>query len=106
MTLCYNGTDVRRHGYVGSDFASDVDSWRSTTGYVFTLESGAASWVSRLQNIVALSTTEVEYVAATEACKELIWLNDFLKEFDKEQVISSLHSDNQSATDFINNSLS
>jgi len=70
MILCYDGTDDRLHGYVDSDFAGDVDSQKSTTDYVFTLGSGAVSWVSRLQKIVALSTMEVEYVAATEACKE------------------------------------
>jgi len=69
MTLCYDGTDVHLHGYVDSDYAGDVHSQRSTTGYIFTLRSGAVSWVSRLQKIIALSTMEAEYVAATEACK-------------------------------------
>ena len=36
MILCYRGTDVRLHGYVDSDFASDIDR-RKSTGYVFTL---------------------------------------------------------------------
>ena len=40
MTLCYGGTDVRLHGYVDSDFAVNVESRKSTTGYVFTLELG------------------------------------------------------------------
>jgi len=62
-----------------TDFADDVDSQRSTIGYVFTLKSGVVSWVSRLQKIVTLSTTEAKYVAATEACNELIWLNNFFK---------------------------
>ena len=72
MVLCYGGMDVQLLGYVDSNFAGDVNSQRSTTGYVFTLGSGAVSWVSRLQKIVALSTTEAEYVTVTEACKELI----------------------------------
>ena len=50
----------------------DVDNRRSTTDYVFTLGSGAISWVSSLQEIVALSTTVTEYVAVIETCKELI----------------------------------
>jgi hypothetical protein len=45
-------------GYVDSDFAGDLDKRRSTSGYVFTLVGGAISWMSKLQNIVALSTTE------------------------------------------------
>jgi len=80
-----------------SDFAGDVDSQKSITDYVFTLGSGAVSWVSRLQKVVALLTTEAEYVAAIEACKELIWLNDSMKELDKKQVTLSLHNDSQSA---------
>jgi len=103
MTLFYDGTDVRVHGYVDSDFAGDVDSQRSTTGYIFTLGSGAVSWVSRLQMIDALSTTEVEYVAATKTCKEFIWLKDFMKELGKDQVTLLLHSDSQSVIDLANN---
>ena len=61
------------------------------------------SWVSRLQKIFALSTTEVEYVAATETCKELIWLKDFFEELGKEQEAPSLYSDNQSMIDLVNN---
>jgi ATP-binding cassette subfamily B (MDR/TAP) protein 1 len=41
---------------------------------VFTLRSTAINWVSQLQKIVTISTTEAEYVAVTEASKELIWL--------------------------------
>ena len=72
ITLCYDGTDVHLHGYVNSDFVGDVDSRKSTTYYVFTLESGTMSWVSRLQKIVTLFITKAKYVAAIEACKELI----------------------------------
>ena len=59
--------------------------------------------MSRLQKIVALSTIEAEYVSVTEACKELIWLKDFLKELEKEQETPSLHSDSQSVIDLTNN---
>ena len=103
MTLCYDGTDVRLHGYVDSDFAGDVDNRGSTISYIFTLRSEAVSWVSKLQKIVALSTTKVEYVTATKACKELIWRKDFMKELGKEQVTPSVHSDSQSAIDLANN---
>jgi len=39
MILCYDGTDIRLHEYVDSDFAGDEDSRRSITGYVFTLRN-------------------------------------------------------------------
>jgi len=77
MALCYDVMDVHLYEYENSDFASDVNSRRSNTVYVFTLRSGVVSWVLRLQKIVVLSTMEVEYVAVTEAYKELIWLKNF-----------------------------
>eukprot|EP00253_Pinus_taeda_P018477 PITA_18477 len=52
----------------------DLDKRRSTSRYVFTLAGGAISWMSKLQNIVALSTIEAEYITASHACKEAIWL--------------------------------
>jgi len=47
MTMCYGGTNVQLLGYVDSVFADDANSWRSTTGYVFTLGSRAVSWISK-----------------------------------------------------------
>ena len=43
------------------------------------------SWVSRLQKVNALSTTEVEYVAATKVAKEMIWIHFFLEELGHPQ---------------------
>ncbi|KAE8710199.1 dr1-associated corepressor-like isoform X1 [Hibiscus syriacus] len=71
----------------GPDIAQAVGvvSRRSTTGYVYTLGGTAVSWVSQLQKIVALSTTEAEYVVVTEANKEMVWLQSFLEELGKKQ---------------------
>jgi hypothetical protein len=52
----------------------DKDCRRRTTGYVFTIGGTRLSWISKLQKVVALLTTEVEYVVATKANKEMIWL--------------------------------
>ncbi|KAK4382379.1 Retrovirus-related Pol polyprotein from transposon TNT 1-94 [Sesamum angolense] len=59
------------------NYANDRGSRRSTTSYVFTLCGACISWKSQLQNIVALSTTEAEYIAITEAFKEALWLEGF-----------------------------
>ncbi|RVW62859.1 Retrovirus-related Pol polyprotein from transposon TNT 1-94 [Vitis vinifera] len=77
---------------------------KSTTGFVFTLGGTAISWTSNLQKIVTLSTTEAEYVAATEAGKEMIWLHGFLDELGKKQEMGILHSDSQSAIFLAKNS--
>ena len=76
-----------------ADLAGDVDSRKSTTGFVYTLEGIAVCWTSRLQKIVALSTTEAEYVAVTEAGKEMVWLQGFLDELGKKNEKGVLHSD-------------
>ncbi|KAL0375656.1 UNVERIFIED_CONTAM: Retrovirus-related Pol polyprotein from transposon TNT 1-94 [Sesamum calycinum] len=72
-----NSEGVKLMGYVDSNYANDRDSKRSTTSYVFTLCGACISWKSQLQNIVALSTTEAEYIAITEAFKEALWLEGF-----------------------------
>ena len=53
---------------------------RYLIGYVFTIGSCAISWKATLQIIVVLSTTKAKYMVITEACKETIWLRDFLGE--------------------------
>ena len=54
------------------------------------------SWGSQLQKIVALCTTEAEYVAVTEASKEMVWLQSFLEELSKKQEDNVLYCDSQS----------
>ncbi|KAL0426860.1 UNVERIFIED_CONTAM: Retrovirus-related Pol polyprotein from transposon TNT 1-94 [Sesamum latifolium] len=72
-------------GYVDSDYAGDLDDRRSITGYVFTLGGGPICWKSTVQSIVALSTTEAEYMAVAEVAKEALWLNGLAKELGVEQ---------------------
>ena len=55
---------------VDADSAGNIDIRRSTIEYVYTLGGTAVSWGSQLQKIVALSTTEAEYVAIIEASKD------------------------------------
>ncbi|KAL5570013.1 hypothetical protein UlMin_026588 [Ulmus minor] len=65
-------------GYTDSDFQSDRDSRKSTSGSVFTLGGGAIVWRSIKQSCIVDSTMETEYVAASEASKEVVWLRKFL----------------------------
>ncbi|KAH9790140.1 Integrase catalytic domain-containing protein [Citrus sinensis] len=84
-------------GYVDSDYAGDLDKRRSTTGYVFTFAGGPISWKSTLQSTVALSTTEAEYMAITEAVKEAIWLQGLLENLGLAQEHINVYCDSQSA---------
>jgi hypothetical protein len=84
-SITYDGSRDLVCCYVDSNFAGDLDKRRSTLGYVFTLARGPVSWMSKLQNIVALSTTEEKYMASSHACKETIWLQGLLGEFGRMQ---------------------
>ncbi|KAJ9544952.1 hypothetical protein OSB04_024659 [Centaurea solstitialis] len=59
-------------------YSTDKDDFRSQSGYVFTLNGGAISWKSSKQNTIADSTTEAEYIAASDAAKEAVWLRNFI----------------------------
>ena len=61
-------------GYTDSDFVGCVEYRKSTTGYCFKFGNGAISWKSKFQECTATSTTEVEYVAASDAAEEALWL--------------------------------
>ena len=102
--LCFTGASLKLQGYVDADFAGDINSKKSTTGFVFTLGGTAISWASNLQNIVTLSTTEAEQIVATEAGKEMIWLHGFLDELGKKQEMGILHSESESAIFLAKNS--
>ena len=85
--LVYSSGSMETIGYIDSDFQGDIDSRKSTSGYVFTLNGGATCWRSVKQTCVADFTTEAEYVAASEAAKEAVWLKKFLLDL---QVIMSV----------------
>jgi len=72
------------------------------TGYVFTLGGCAISWKSTLQSIVALFSTEAEYMAITEAIKEVIWLKAFLSEIASLDDPIMVFYDNQNVVHLTN----
>lgn len=61
--------------YSDSDYASDPETRRSTSGNVFMLGTSAISWASQRQKCMALSSTEAEFVSAAQAMKEMVWIN-------------------------------
>ena len=98
--LVYSSGSLETIGYTNSDFQGDIDSKKSTSGYVFTLNGGVIFWRSVKQTCVADSTIEVEYVVASKVAKEAVWLKKFLLDL---QVIQSadrpinLYCDNSGA---------
>nr|GEU31244.1 hypothetical protein [Tanacetum cinerariifolium] len=89
--------DLIVKGYVDFDYAGNLDRSKSTTRYVFTLYGRTVSWVSKLQSVVAMSTTEAKYVAAAQANKESVWLKMLLEEPGHKQEKITLFCDNHSA---------
>lgn len=74
-----------------------MDKRRSLTGYVFTLFGNVISWRSSLQSVVALSSTEAEYIALAESVKEGVWLKGIVSEMLGEKLEVRIHCDSQSA---------
>ena len=100
--LCYQGRlglervlDIL--GFVDADWAGDLDQRRSTSGYVFSLFGGAVSWMSKRQSVVAFSTTEAKYMAASHASKEEVWLQRLCSSMGLVQGAIMIDCDSQSA---------
>src|SRR5207248_8640025 len=102
LGITYRKPPIKLTGLTDADWAGDVNTRRSTTGYVVMLNNGAEAWRSQRQPTVALSTMEAEYMALTEATKELKWIRTFLAELgcngqSTDSTPTDLYSDNQSA---------
>lgn len=85
-------------GYSDSDHAGNLDTRRSTSGYVFYIGNSPVSWSSKLQPTIALSTGEAEYAATVHSGKEALWFRTFLTELGYNMSGPTIiHVDNQSA---------
>ncbi|KAJ9561274.1 hypothetical protein OSB04_006434 [Centaurea solstitialis] len=89
MFLVIGGSEdeISVTGYTDASFQTDKDDFKSQSGYVFTLNGGAISWKSSKQDTIADSTTEVEYIASSDAAKEAIWLRNFISDL---RVVASI----------------
>ena len=74
------GSTQKLVGYSDSSHNTDPDDGRSTTGHLFCLGNTPITWCSQKQDIVALSSCEAEFMAATEAAQQAIWLQELLSE--------------------------
>jgi hypothetical protein len=97
------------NGYSDSNWAGDLDDRRSTTGVLIKVGNSIIAWRAKKQATVALSSTEAEYMAATETLKEMIWIKSMLTELtlqniDKNNITGEIFCDNKSTIESIKNS--
>ena len=90
--------------YIDANVVGNVDSRKSISGYLLTFARGAVSWQFRLQQCIALSITEVEYVTIIKGCKETLWMKNFLQEHDVKQDSYIVYCDSQSIIHLAKNS--
>jgi len=88
--LHFGGSNIFLRGFLDSVIRGDHDGGRSTIGYIFTIGGTIMSWILKLQQVVALSTTKLEYVVVTNVSKGLIWLKRLIKELGKEKEDATL----------------
>ena len=97
LELTYGREVQELTGYTDADGSVNEDR-KAISGYAFLINGGAVSWSSKKQEIISLSTTEAEYVAATHATKEALWLRNFIGQvFGDVLDPTTLYCDNQSA---------
>jgi hypothetical protein len=78
MFLVYGGDEqLVVKGYVDASFNINPDDSKSQTVCVYILNGGAVSWRSFKQSVIVGSTTEAEYMAASEASSEGVWIRNF-----------------------------
>jgi hypothetical protein len=100
------GPDKGVEGFSDANWGNNTDDRHSICGYVFMLNGGAISWSSNKQSVVALSSTEAEYIGITHAAKEAIWIRHLLSELHSPQVLDYpllVHCDNKSAIELAKN---
>ena len=96
--LYSSNSEFKLIGFADSDFAGSQDDRNSTSGYVFNLGSGAIAWSSKKQQIVTLSSAEAEYVAATSAACQSVWMRRILSDLQHAQnQPTEIFCDNKSA---------
>ena len=84
-------------GFFDASLMDCTTSRRSTGGYIFFYQGSVISWKSKKQGMVALSTTEAEYISGTDAAKELLWICNFLECIGRKEPSPFLLGDNKSA---------
>ncbi|GJS33658.1 retrotransposon protein, putative, ty1-copia subclass [Tanacetum coccineum] len=98
-------TKLRVECYCDAGFETDRDDTKSQTGYVFVLNGGAVDWKSSKQSTIAMSATESEYIVASEAAMEAVWIRKFISGLGIVPTINeplNMYCDNSAAIHYAN----
>ena len=94
----HRSPSIKLIAYSDSDWAGDDKDAKSTTGSLLSLGGAAVHWISKKQSTVSHSTSEVEYVAAAETGKEIVWYRQVLSDLGFPQKDPTpLYIDNRTA---------
>ncbi|KAG6501037.1 hypothetical protein ZIOFF_040903 [Zingiber officinale] len=102
--LYSKGQSIELLGYTDSDWVGDTVERKSTSGYAFFIGSGVFSWSSKKQLVIALSTAEAEYIAASNCATQAVWLRRMLGFLQHKQDDSTMvFCDNKSTIELTKN---
>lgn len=103
ITFSKSNGNCKVIGYTDADYAGNVDTRKSTSGYIFLYNKSPITWSSQQQRVVALSTTEAEYIALALGTQEALWLRSVLSDLNDTDEAIEINVDNQSAIKIANN---
>ena len=94
----YDKGSVELHGYADADWAGDVDTRKSTSGFLFLIGNATISWRTKKQTVIALSSTEAEYVSLCSATQETRWFRYLLESIGfKQHIPITIYEESQGA---------
>lgn len=90
--------------FVDADWAGDKNDRKSNSGFVFYFYGSPIGWTSRKQTTVALSSSEAEFIAFSEASRELLWVKSVIADFGEHiNGPVPVYEDNQSCISMLHN---
>ncbi|GJX55292.1 putative RNA-directed DNA polymerase [Tanacetum coccineum] len=107
QNLCMEGNQIQNLMFCDASWQCDKDDTKSQTGYVFVVNGGAVDWKSKKQTTIAMSATQAEYMAASEAAMKAVWIRKFVGDLGvmpsiKEPI--NMYCDNSAAIIFAKDS--
>ena len=103
LTLSDKSRTQKLFAFSDANWAECPLTRKSNTGYACMVNGGMVAWCCRKQDLVSLSSTEAEYIALSETCKEIIWLKILIKFFIPDNSPTEIFTDSQSCLKFIKN---